>query len=225
MSQIKAVYLDLDGTLIDHFRVIYRCYEYALGQLGLPMKDFETLKATVGGSIAVTMKRLVGERSEEALPHFRKHYNEIWHEDIIVLPGTQWLLENLKEAGYQTACFTNKDGDAARKILERIGFAPLLDAMIGTLDTPYRKPQPEFSQYALEQLGVSGGESIMIGDSHFDVEAGLVVGMTPYTVNTGSHTAEQLEAVEGNAGNFADMYALGELVFGFKRSIPCSQLI
>ncbi|MEX0325004.1 MAG: HAD family hydrolase, partial [Puniceicoccaceae bacterium] len=32
----KAVLFDLDGTLIDHFRVIYRCYQYALEHLGLP---------------------------------------------------------------------------------------------------------------------------------------------------------------------------------------------
>ena len=38
--QAQGILFDLDGTLIDHFHVLYRCYKHTLGQMGLPIPDF-----------------------------------------------------------------------------------------------------------------------------------------------------------------------------------------
>jgi phosphoglycolate phosphatase len=211
----KAVLFDLDGTLIDHFRVIFRCYEYALEKLSLEPVTYEKVRAAVGGSIVITFGKLIPEEHvEEAVRHFREEFDRIWHEDIEVLPGTRWLLEQLHARGLKLAVFTNKEGDRARRVLDYIELSPRLDGIFGTLDPPWRKPQPEFTMHVLEKLGADPQHAFMIGDSPYDVDAAAVAGMPCYTVATGSHTVEQLKQETDSAGVYRDLYELGEAVFG-----------
>jgi phosphoglycolate phosphatase len=214
----KGVLFDLDGTLIDHFRIIYRCYQYALGQLGLEPVSYEKVRASVGGSIVITFGKLIPQEFVgEAVEHFREEFDRIWHEDIEILPGAQWLLKELHDQGLKLCVFTNKEGNRARRILSHIGMDKHLDGVFGTLDTPWRKPQPEFTNHVLEQLGTDPRHACMIGDSPYDVEAAAVAAMPCYTVATGSHSISQLLEEGGSAGVYPDLYALGESVFGLSR--------
>jgi phosphoglycolate phosphatase len=211
---LKAVLLDLDGTLIDHFRVIYRCYQYALEHLGLEPVTYEQVRAAVGGSIVVTFGKLIPEdRVEEAVVHFREEFDRIWSQEIDILPGAEWLLDALRAKGLKMAVFTNKEGDRARRILKYIGLSDHLDGIYGTLDTPWRKPQPEFTRYVLEQMGTDPAHACMIGDSPYDVDAAAVAQMPCYTVATGSHSLQELRTETSSAGVFPDLYELGKSVF------------
>lgn len=212
---MNAVLLDLDGTLIDHFNVIYRCYTYAQKKLGLNQVDFETVKRTIGGSVPVTLERLIGkEKLPEALIHFHEHFDQIFLEDVGIYPGVHWLLQALKKRGCKTAVFTNKGGDSSRKLCAHLKFDQYLDAVVGHGDTSYRKPEREFTQYVLSRLQSTPDESCLIGDSPFDIEAAKVVGMTSYAVTTGTHPSEPL--IEAGAhGVYPDLIELGITVFGF----------
>lgn len=216
---MNAVLLDLDGTLIDHFNVIYRCYAYALKRLGLKPVDFETVKRTIGGSVPVTLERLMGkEKLPEALIHFQEHFDQIFLEDIGIYPGVHWLLQSLKESGCKTAVFTNKGGERSRQICAHLKIDHFLDAIVGHGDTPYRKPELEFTQYILSCLQSTPDESCLVGDSPFDIEAAKVVGMTSYAVTTGTHSREPLIEAGAN-GVYPDLIELGKTVFGFAAPI------
>lgn len=219
IKSCKAVLFDLDGTLIDHFRIIFRCYEYALAKLSLEPVTYEQVRAAVGGSIVITFGKLIPEEHvEEAVLHFREEFDRIWHEEIEILPGTRWLLDSLHERGLKLAVFTNKEGDRARRILDHIGLSPRLDGIFGTLDTPWRKPQPEFTMHVLDKLGADPLHACMIGDSPYDVDAAAVANMPCYTVATGSHTVEQLKTETKSAGVYSNLFELGESVFGLPPS-------
>jgi len=211
----RAVLFDLDGTLIDHFRIIYRCYQYALATLGLETVSYEKVRASVGGSIVITFGKLIEqEHVEKAVHLFREEFDRIWHEEIEILKGSEWLLKSLKAKGMKVAVFTNKEGDRARRILSHIGMDAHLDAVFGTLDTPWFKPNPAFTRYVLHHLESEPEEAVMIGDSPYDVEAASSAGLPCYTVATGSHSIEQLRGETASAAVFPDLYALGQSVFG-----------
>ncbi|MCC5840883.1 MAG: HAD family hydrolase [Opitutales bacterium] len=215
-----AALFDLDGTLIDHFRVIYRCYCYALERLGLPPVSFEKVKASVGGSIVVTFGKLIAsEHVPEAVGLFRTHFKEIWADDITVLAGAEPFLEKLRGAGVACGVLTNKEGDASRRILSHVGLDRHLKFTLGTLDTPYRKPEAAFSEEALCRLGTSARETCLIGDSPYDIAAARVVGMRAYAVATGSHSVEELRETEAS-GVFANLNELAQAVFGLELG-PC----
>ena len=212
---MNAVLLDLDGTLIDHFNVIYRCYLYALKKLSLPPVDFETVKRTIGGSVPVTLEKLIGsDNLSEALIHFHEHFDQIFLDDVGIYPGVHWLLQSLKEHGFKTAVFTNKGGDSSRQLCAHIKIDRYLDAVVGHGDTPHRKPEREFTQYILSRVQCNPDGACLVGDSPFDIEAAKAVGMTSYAVTTGTHSREPL--IEAGAhGVYPDLVALGKAVFGF----------
>ena len=214
-SSIRAVLFDLDGTLIDHFGIIYRCYCYALDKLQLEPVTYEKVRSSVGGSIVITFGKLIDQKYvEQAVAYFRDEFDRIWHEEIIILPGAEWILKELHARGLRLCVFTNKEGNRARKILHHIGMDAQLDGIYGTLDTPWRKPQPEFTRYVLEQMGADSAHAIMIGESPYYVEAAAAGDMLCFTVATGSHSVDQLGEECSAAGVFTDLYQLGEKVFG-----------
>lgn len=214
----EYIFFDLDGTLIDHFEAIHDAYRFAQERLNLPVASFEKVKATVGGSVLVTMRRLIGpdvsdEVYQEAITLFDQHFAEIMFEKVMVLPGVRELLLNLSGRGLPLAVFTNKKGDHARSVLEHLELAKFFQFIVGAGDTDYRKPQPEFTDYVLSITGASSESSLMVGDSPFDLEAGQVRGMDVALVATGSHDAGELRSA-GADRVFEDMGRLGEAIFG-----------
>lgn len=215
---MQTVLFDLDGTLIDHFTTIHRAYAYAQSQLDLPVASYDTVRQKVGGSIQLTMRRLIGgdPRYDEAIRIFKEHFAEIMFEDVHILTGTLELCQALQEAGHRQAVFTNKFGPHARAICEKLGYSQYMELVIGAEDTPYRKPHKEYSEIVLERLEIKAEEAIMIGDSPFDVEAARSVNMqAAYVVATGSHTVEQLQEETDADGIFPDMPTLAKAVFKF----------
>lgn len=212
------ILFDLDGTLIDHFEAIHEAYNFAQNTLGLPPASLEKVKATVGGSVPVTMRRLIGddasdETYEKALELFDQRFSEVMLEKVSILPGVRDLLEALTSQGVPVSVFTNKKGEHARAVLEHIDLARYFQAIVGAGDTAFRKPEPEFTDHVLETVGSEAAETLMIGDSPFDVEAGKVRGLWVAVVATGSHTSEQLQETPAD-WVFTDMAALGKELFG-----------
>lgn len=218
MNRFQAILFDLDGTLIDHFDVIFRCYEFAIDSVGRDVPSREILRATVGRSMEATMGRFVEEAVHaEAVRLFREHFSQIYLEDITVHPGTAWILRELRLRGKNTALFTNKPGEFSRAIARHLGLAPYLDAVIGVLDTPHHKPAAEFSRYALERLAANPENACLIGDSVYDVQAARNGGFPCFCVTTGTHSRGELTEA-GADGVYDTLYALGEEVFDLESS-------
>ncbi len=220
MEKFNTILFDLDGTLIDHFNVIYRCYEHTLRTLGKPVPSYDFVKRSVGGAMEFTMKKFVDEDTHaDAIRIFREHFSEIFLEDITVLPGVEWLLQNLAENGKQLAVFTNKQGPGSRAIIEHLGFSRYFTRVFGSLDTPHRKPDLAFSQHVLSELSADPKTTCLVGDSPWDIQAAQVVGMKSYCVSTGTHTAEELQTA-GADDTFPTFFDLGQSVFNLQPPAP-----
>ncbi len=216
-TEFRQVLFDLDGTLIDHFEAIHEAYRFAQGRLGLAPASLEKVRRTVGGSVPVTMRRLIGpqagqETIDEALGLFDRRFGEIMFERVSVLPGVPGMLESLRAKHLPMAVFTNKKGGHARAVLAHLGLDRFFGAVVGAGDTPFRKPQPEFTDHILQVVGSPPAGTLLVGDSPFDVEAGKVRGLPVAAVATGSHTAEQLAETEAD-WIFSDMVALSVALF------------
>jgi phosphoglycolate phosphatase len=211
-----AVLYDLDGTLVDHFTSIHHAINFAEKQLGLPLSPYAKVRATVGGSIEVTFSRLIGaERAPQAIPLFHQRLAEIMYDDLHPMAGAAWLLRELHARGVRQAVLTNKTGEAARAVLKHLGWLSSLELVLGTKDTPWRKPMPEFTQHILNELKVPADRALLIGDSPFDIDAAASAKMHCRMVATGSHTSEQLLAHQPPPDAvFANLLELGMATFG-----------
>jgi|TARA_B110000495_G_C22920390_1_gene537698 HAD superfamily hydrolase (TIGR01509 family) len=212
-KQLKAVLLDMDGTLVDHFETICRCYQYASEQMGKTPPTYDQVKREVGGSMPVTIRRFFSDDElEEAKRHWNHRFDEIHLEGVILLKGARELLQGLAQKGIQAAVFTNKGGSHSRNIIESLGLAEFFELVLGAEDTPYRKPQIELSQIVLERLGVDAKDAVLIGDSPFDIESAHCVGMTSFCVPTGSHTVQELREA-GTDRIFESLQEIADTVF------------
>lgn len=221
-QHMKTILFDLDGTLLDHFRAIHLAIAHSQRQLGLPESTYQTVRATVGGGVEVTLGRLIGpENVDAAMPYFESHFGEIMLSEAEMLPGSICLLQALHARGKQLAVFTNKGGEHSRTILEHFKVAVYLAEIFGTGDTAYRKPQPEFSEHALKCLNARAEDTIMIGDSPFDYAAAEAGGFKCYLVATGSHTVEQLAKETNAAGIYKDLYELARDLFELEAQAIC----
>ena len=218
-QKIRTVLFDLDGTLIDNFMAIHRCYSDVAKSLGLVPQSLDVLRATVGGSISMTMSKLIGdELAPEGVRRFREHFHEVMFEGAFVLPGVKWILRHLRERGIRTVVFTNKDHDATLALLDYLGLAEFFDAAFGTNtpEMPWRKPQREFSEAVLAALGANAAETLMVGDSPFDIQAAGTVGMPVVCVATGTHMPETLlSAIPDSDLIFGNMFQLGNALWNF----------
>jgi phosphoglycolate phosphatase len=217
---MQYILFDLDGTLIDHFTTIHKSVAFAQRELGLPVSDYATVRATVGGSVPITLAKLCGEANVAAAePLFRQHFDEIIFDDVFTLPGAEWLLKGLKTRGTKLGVFTNKYAGHTRSVLAHLKLDQWLDVIIGTgePECPYRKPDPLFTAYSLEQMDCASEEALMIGDSPYDLAAAEAGCITCHLVATGSHSADQLSEYIVSEHIHKDLYELGETLFGLKR--------
>ncbi|HWA25190.1 MAG TPA: HAD family hydrolase [Lacunisphaera sp.] len=190
-----CVLFDLDGTLIDHFRAIHRCHTHAMTQLGLPAPTLAQVRAAVGGGVELAVERLVGPALKPAaLAIYRPHWDATMLQDAELLPGARELLMALRARGIRTAVFTNKHGPSSRAVCAHLGLAELLDGNFGATDTPWLKPDLAFTQHALTALGATAAETVLVGDSPFDVATAHRGGLGFFGVITGTHTGDELRA-------------------------------
>ena len=190
-----TVLFDLDGTLIDHFKAIHRCHAFAMKKIGLPEPTMAQVRAAVGGGLDEAIARLAGpENVPVILPHYVPHWNATNLEDVALLPGSIEILQSLVHAGASCAVFTNKRGYSAREVCTHLGLAPLLKGVYGVGDTAWLKPDPAFTHFALTQLGAKAADTLLVGDSPFDVQTARNGGLGFIGVPTGTHSAEELKA-------------------------------
>ena len=191
----KTVLFDLDGTLADNYDAITKTAAYALEKLNLKPPTREQIKAAVGGSIMLTMQRLIGDKlAETAAKIYAEKADEYATFGLKAMPGARELLERLRDMGVRAACFTNKDEKVAKKVLSYLKLDGLLEAVIGTSLKGPRKPMPEFTLAALEKLNTKPCDALIIGDSKFDYLAAKNCSIRAILVATGNDSVKDLEA-------------------------------
>jgi phosphoglycolate phosphatase len=200
MPRFATLLLDLDGTVVDAFTTIHRCYRHVLPQFGLPEPTLAQVRAAVGGGLEHAMRRFLPEAQIAAAVKLHVAYADaILLEDVTLLPGALDLVRTQHAAGRTVAVFTNKRGDQARRICDHLGLAPYLRGVFGAGDTTWLKPQPEFAAHVLGTLGAVPATTLLVGDSPFDVQAAHHGGFACWCVTTGTHDAAQLRAAHADA--------------------------
>jgi len=108
-------------------------------------------------------------------------------------PGARELLETIRQGGGKIALVTHDTAEAAHRHLRGLGWAELVDAVVGLEVCPERKPSPEPVLWACRALGVRPERATMVGDLPADLQAGKAAGcVLTVGVLTGLGTTEDL---------------------------------
>ncbi|MBO8126855.1 MAG: HAD-IA family hydrolase [Firmicutes bacterium] len=178
MVKQDCILFDLDGTLLDTGDLIRASFEYTFAkEMGEPV-PWEQLHKFWGRPLLDQMRLFADspEKAQRMLEVYREH-NARYHDELAkITPGAKETLKALKEAGKTIAVVTSKSVSMAKRGVKLFGLDQYLDALVGAEDTQRHKPDPAPVLLALEKLGKSPEEAIMVGDSPYDIEAGLRAG-------------------------------------------------
>ena len=99
-----------------------------------------------------------------------------------VVPGAHDVLAGLRDRGYRIGLISNTGrtpGYALREILDRLGLAASIDAMVFSNEHGACKPQPSIFETLRGALGVNYDEMMFVGDNlYVDVHGAQRLGMT-----------------------------------------------
>jgi phosphoglycolate phosphatase len=132
------------------------------------------------------------EHQVEGLKIYREYWDRTMLDDVKLLPGALELLRGLHEESAAIAICTNKIGSSSRLICDKLGMTPFLKAVVGAGDTPWLKPDPEFTGHMVQLVGGTRDNCLLVGDSPYDIQAAHNGGLNAWCVTTGTHEAPQL---------------------------------
>lgn len=195
---MRLVIFDLDGTLVDSHVFIARMQKAAFEAEGLPAPSPHAVRQVIGLSLPEVMQSLSG--GDAALvERLSTHYRGFVHGPEGVAPADEGLYEGA--FGVLQALYDAPDtmlGIATGKGLRGVGRVldnhELVDMFetVQTPDTNPSKPHPGMLQSAMEETGVTPADTVMIGDTTFDMEMARSAGTRALGVSWGSHSVEQL---------------------------------
>ena len=168
MKNIKAVLFDFDGTIFDTNKLIIDSWNEVFRIKGGSRTEEEIL-ATFGEPLTVSMEKWFPGESEECINIYRNYQRDIFFEKIELYEGMDELIKKLKTLGVLNAVVTSRLASSTISTLEKYDLARCFDVIVTCDDTEKHKPDPEPALLALEKLGISADEAIMIGDSRFDI--------------------------------------------------------
>jgi phosphoglycolate phosphatase-like HAD superfamily hydrolase len=99
-------------------------------------------------------------------------------------------VERIRQAGMTPVVATSAENDELQVLLKASGVEDLIDEQASASDASGSKPDPDIVQAALEKSGSAPHESIMIGDTPFDVEAARKAGVAAIGFRWGGHDAD-----------------------------------
>lgn len=194
----KAVFFDLDGTLLNTLGDLTASCNYMLQKYQYDQVSIAQVQAALGNGIKKLVERVLPadvseKRYQECLMTFETYYQE--HVDVETVPyeGIIELLKQLKENKIKIVIVSNKFRNGVEKLATKF-FAGLVDVALGPDEVLKTKPDLSMLNYALEKLNLNHTDVLYVGDSGVDITTAQAAGMKMLTVTWGFRTKEELSS-------------------------------
>jgi pyrophosphatase PpaX len=173
---IQAALFDFDGTLVDSLKHIHASWKEALKKHGMHLSDQEVID---------TILYATREQKKERYPDLdvellHTDYHELLTKsfsDIEKHEDVDEVLEALRAKGIKTAVVTFNARDRVDHLLELFDLTKHFDVVLGSKDVERPKPNPDIALKAMEMLGTTPEETVLIGDSEMDMRTGKNAGV------------------------------------------------
>ena len=179
---LKAVLLDMDGTLLDSESCHLEAVKRLLKELGIDASsdnidygagtDYETIweenirRFDIGLPLEELLKRQINVTV--------RYFNEA---KIYEARGVTAFLKLMKEKGMLLAVGSSSPVRVVDTILKKLCIDEYMDYICGAEDVELVKPAPDVFVHIAEYLGVEPAECIVIEDSPVGIEAAKNAGM------------------------------------------------
>ncbi len=198
VNTIKAVLLDIDGTLVDSNDAHAAAWVDALAEAGFDV-TFDRVRALIGKGGDKVLPELTGleddsPRGEEITARRAAIFRKTYYPTLRPFPGGRALLARFKSLGLTLVVATSAGEKELAPLLKVAQIDDLVDARTSSSDAEKSKPDPDILQVALARAGCKPHEAIMLGDTPYDLESARRAGITAVAVRSGGWGDEDLSA-------------------------------
>jgi phosphoglycolate phosphatase len=195
--RFDLIAFDWDGTLFDSTRIIVRCIQRAVVDVGGAMPSDKAAAYVIGMGLTQALAHAAPDVPEEKYPElgarYRHHY--VAHQDDLSLfEGVLPLLGELKARHHRLAVATGK---SRRGLDYALGTAQLRGVFDGsrTADETRGKPDPLMLHELMREFDAAPPRTLMIGDTTHDLQMALNAGCAAVGVSYGAHEPQAFDAL------------------------------
>jgi HAD superfamily hydrolase (TIGR01509 family) len=208
---MRAVILDVDGTLVDSNDAHADAWVDAFAEHDLSI-PFEKIRPLVGMGGDKVLRAAVGlDRQREPGKQIAERRSEIFQSRYLPhlkpFPAAKELLARMRESGLKLVTATSSNREELEGLLWIIGAGGLIDATTSASDVQNTKPDPDLIFAALEKVGFSAGEVVMLGDTPYDITAAGQAGVAVIAVRCGGWSDAALAGALALYDDPADLLA------------------
>ncbi len=206
----KLIVFDWDGTLMDSEAKIVACMQAAFADNGAPVPSPDLARNVIGLGLAQAMAQLLPAASatlcERVVERYRYHYLGGDQTPSSLFPGARELVDSLLQREHLLAVATGKSRRGLDHALADTGLADRFQAT-RCADETFSKPRPEMLLQIMDELGVAAEDTLMVGDTEYDMEMARNAGTSALAVAYGVHARARLLA----QGPLDCLESLGEI--------------
>lgn len=202
VEAMQGILWDLDGTIMNSGSGIMHSVQYALDHFGMQREPEEKLRRFVGPSLMDSFTNFYGMHEEDAKEAVRL-YREVYESgnlfDAEVYDGVEDVLRQLKEQGKKNIIVTSKPHMFADRIVDHFGLRQYLTGVVGTEPADPSSKKGRLIEKAVKQYALCKEETVMIGDTRFDIEGAREAGVCSIGVAYGFGTEDALSRAGADA--------------------------
>jgi phosphoglycolate phosphatase len=206
-AAIRAVIVDLDGTMLDTVPDFHVAINRMRAEMGLAEISQQRIEKMVGkGSENLIRGVLAADfapddletRFPAAMAAYQRHYLDINGDHSALYDDVIAGLEAMKAMGLRMACVTNKPIAFAAPLLAKKGLAPYFEVVYGGECLPRKKPDPMPLLQVCADFALAPGQVVAIGDSSNDAEAARAAGCFVLTVPYGYNHGRSIQETDSD---------------------------
>jgi phosphoglycolate phosphatase len=203
MTEIRPRHFDLiafdwDGTLYDSTRLIVRCIQAAVIDVGGAKPSENDAAWVIGLGLAEALARAAPdvprEKYAELGARYRYHYLK-HQDDLVLFDGVLPMLDALHARGYKLAVATGKSRRGLNEALATVALRERFDAS-RTADETFGKPHPRMLLELMDELEVPAERTLMIGDTTHDLQLAINAGCASVGVSYGAHEPGTFDSLQ-----------------------------
>lgn len=194
-SSWKLLVFDWDGTLSDSAARIVHAMQNAAADIGIEKADDRAIRDIIGLSLDHAAYQLHPELDGKAVERFSDAYRSRYRSQALggvqLFPQVAATLATLKQH-FTLAVATGKGRAGLDRELAESGLAEFF-ALTRCADETRSKPDPQMLKEIMTDIDVTPAETLMIGDTEFDLEMAERARAGAVAVTYGAHAVERLQ--------------------------------
>ena len=175
---------------------IVNCMQQAITNLTLPPLTDSAVSHIIGLALTEAIQALYPSLTQPDIDTLADEYRRVWlatPQDTPLFGNAYELVKKLNQQDYFLGVATGKSRKGLNKVLASSQLEPLFHAT-RCADECHSKPHPEMIEELMDYCGVYPKETLMIGDTEYDLKMAHNAGADSIAISHGAHGINTLQA-------------------------------